>query len=285
MPGRALLMVGLFVGVTTLPMVAAAADAETCIDRMLREMGWVDDGSAELGVIDPLTPGAEAAPSSNDLHACVGKIQPGAQMTIGCTMNFIFRDQVARLYFGTAGHCFDGNGVGRTAGIVNVGNNVGTVVYDGHRNPGDVPDFALLRVDPAFYADIDPTMCHWGGPAGLNTFPSFGQTTHIYGFGLVYGQAAVTRARVGDVMGATSSEVTYLGFAQPGDSGAPVVTGDGKAAGIHVRSSLSIPGVIRIDPSPKYMTRVDAAIAGAEAATGLDLTLVDGNEPFNLLGY
>lgn len=270
---------------------AVAAVATSCFERMLREMGWDDAGLARDGALDSAASVTDPVPPADlpllgpaeDNHPCNTKIQPGARLTLGCTMNFIFRDQTGQLYFGTAGHCIDDNGVGATVSVANVGA-VGTVVYDGHLDPGDVPDFMLVRISPAYYSSVDPTMCHWGGPADVNANPVFGETTHIYGFGTIYGLSSVTRPRAGVVYSSNAAETIYIGFAQQGDSGAPLMTGDGNAFGVHVRSSLFVPGVIRIDPSPKYATKVSYAMAQAENALGIDLELVPGNLPFSLSG-
>lgn len=284
MQARAVGLGALLLGVALLPFGAAAAEMLGCEEKMAAEMGWLDtpEGQAVDPVssllevpMDPFAPG-------NDLHPCTGKIQPGAQMTSGCTMNFIFRDSTGALYLGTAGHCT--SGVGATIGIMGVGSNVAVVVFDGY--PGNI-DFALARIYPQYYGSVDPTMCHWGGPSGVETSPGMGDTTHIYGFGTIYGGSPVTRPRTGYVLSASQNEITYIGMAQPGDSGSPIVSGDGgKGLAVHVRSSLSSPvGGFRIDPSQKYATRVDRSIVLAEGATGLDLNLVNGLTGFNLLGY
>jgi len=278
MRSRAVGLALLVAGLALVPFGAAVGQGLECEERMLAELGWLDAPQGQA--YDPLPALPLPFGPTEDTHACTGHIQPGAQMTSGCTMNFIFRDQLARLYLGTAGHCT--SGVGDTIGVAGVGEDVATVVFDG--NPGAI-DFTLARIDPVFYNKVDPTMCHWGGPSGVNTSPTQGQTTHLYGFGSIYGLSAATRPRVGLVQGANPNEVTYLGMAQPGDSGSPIVSGDGgKALGIHVRSSLSAAG-LRVDPSQKYATRVDRAMLLAEQGTGLDLTLVNGLEGFNPLGY
>lgn len=266
MRARAVGLALLLGGLGLLPF--GAAGGPSCEDRMLAELGWLD--APAVGVALDL--GAE------DTHACSGQIQPGARMTNGCTMNFIFRDAQARLYVGTAGHCM--GGLGDTLGAAGVGGEVATVVFDGF--PGPI-DFALARIDPGFYDDVDPTMCHWGGPSSVDADPTTGQTTHLYGWGSFYNLAGVTRARAGVLQGESVSEVTYLGFAQPGDSGSPIVGGDGQALGVHVRSSLGV-SEVRLDPSTKFATRIDRALAEAEAATGLDLELVPGLAPFSFLG-
>lgn len=240
---------------------------------MVAEMGW-----------QGVSFGMEPSPSP-DLHPCTGSIQPGALMVGGCTMNFIFRDPAGALYFGTAGHC--AGGIGHELGVVGVDGQVAVVVYDGCAlGPGNCTlDFALARIFPAFHDRVNPTVCHWGGPMDVNVAPRTGQTTHMYGQGSIYGLTSGTRARMGVLIGASVIEVTYLGFAQAGDSGSPVLSGDGRALGVHVRSSVFIPIVgVRVDPTLKYATRIDAAMAAAEAATGLDLSLVAGTAPFNLLG-
>jgi trypsin len=279
---RAFGLVALFIGLTILPLAAGEPDPN-CAARMMREMGW---DIADLPSSDALSVGG----GGNDTHLCTGKIQPGSLMSGGgCTMNFIFRDQLARYYFGTAAHCT--SGVGATYGVSGVGNNIATVVYDGGPT-GNNPDFALLRVDPAFYSFIDPTLCHWGGPTGVNTVLANGETTFIYGYGTLYSTTSATRARGPGIVNDEAYpgmsifnpaiEQAYNGQAQAGDSGAPIVTGDGKAAGIHVRSYLTV--VFRVDPVGKVMTRVDAAMAAASVATGLQLQLVDGTLPFSLTG-
>lgn len=281
MRARAACLSFLGLGVALLPLAAPAADGgASCWEVMLREVGW-----DQLEVEDPLTPGAGLAPlaSANDLHPCEGRIQPGARMTNGCTMNFVFRDSLGRLYFGTAGHCTEG--VGQRLGIAGVGGSVATVVFDICTSESCPLDFSLARIDPAFYGFVDPTLCHWGGPQGVNTRPALGQTTYIYGWGNIYGSTELTRPRPGVVRSSTTIEVTYIGFAQPGDSGSPIVTGDGNAMGVHVRSTLSLLQGLRIDPSQKIATRVDAAMLVAERVTGLDLELVRGLQPFSLLGY
>lgn len=273
MRSRALGLAALVAGFATLPLGGAAAELAGlagCEERMAAEVGWLDGGEAA------------ALPASPDTHPCVGRIQPGAQLTNLCTMNFIFRDPAGGLYLGTAGHCV---ALGEEVGVVGVGWPVATVVYDGCPSPQACPvDFALARIDPARHADVDPTLCHWGGPQGVNASPSRGQTTHLYGFGSLYRASPALQPRAGVVVSASAGEFTYVGQAQPGDSGAPIATGDGKAAGVHVRSSLSVGDGLRVDPALKYATRIDAALLRAEQATGLDLELVPGLAPFRPLG-
>ncbi|HEV8361101.1 MAG TPA: hypothetical protein VGR28_11675 [Candidatus Thermoplasmatota archaeon] len=206
----------------------------------------------------------------------VGTIQPGARLTNGCTMNFIVRDAQGRLYFGTAGHCGD---VGETLGVVDVGDAVATVVYDRYWDGG--MDFALARIDESFRGAVDPTLLHWGGPVGLAAGdPELFEVTFHYGWGNVYNVSETTRARVGVVLGWDDAEFSYLGFAQPGDSGAPILDQDGRALGLHVRSSLGVElpevGDLRVDPSYKFAVRLDAALAQAEAATHLQFAVVPG---------
>jgi hypothetical protein len=261
-------------------VVAGVGATESCVDKMVRDMSW--DVGPDGNVVPPADQALDALPAvqppgGNDTHPCNTRIQPGATMGF-CTMNFIFRNpNTGELYFGSAGHCLS---VGQVVNIQNVGA-AGVTVFSTN---GAAPDFSLVRVYPSMYGFVDATMCHWGGPNGVNNDPQLGQTTHIYGYGNIYGASSITRPRPGVVATASPQEITYIGFAQPGDSGSPVETGDGKAAGVHVRSSLSL-GSLRVDPSPKYMTRVDAGMAQASATLGIPLELVTSNVPFNLLGY
>lgn len=243
------------------PLPCAHAQAGSATDAAL---AW-----DELG-FDPFGEGAM------DLHACALKIRPGAAMSspAGCTMNWIVRDAAGQLYIGSAGHCAD---VGRRVSLSGLGQ-IGTVAYNGF-SAGI--DFLLVRIDESKYPLVDPTLCHWGGPSAVGVAP-VGEHLLVYGFGTIYGTVSATRGRMGVAMGNSVDTLTYLGTMQPGDSGAPVMTADGLAVGIHVRSSLTAV-VVRVDPAPKYATRLDAGLAHAESVLGTDLELVPSTTPVDLL--
>lgn len=211
---------------------------------------------------------------------CERAIHPGAALTDGCTMNFIFRDGGGARYLGLAGHCEAGQGAtGARVGLLGVGE-VATVVWDGGDGEPGTVDFALARIDADRLGLVDPTVHFWGGPEGLNGAPAAGQTAHTTGWGDVWALTPATRSRVGVVAAVDAGTLTYIGLAQPGDSGAPLLTGDGRAAGFHVASGLGAGGTHL--EGPKLAVRLDAALAAARAATGLGLELVPGERPFAL---
>ena len=152
----------------------------------------------------------------------------------GCTANFIFTDG-ASYYVGTAGHC--SNSVGETVTMqvdTTTLADVGTVVKRTNHPPGDgIPgdDFSLIRLDPAVVAKwgVDPAIPVVGGPQGV--YSGCGpETVRHYGHG--YGVAVAQGKPEGGV--ATNwfeNSYGWTGFGAPGDSGSPVVTTDGKAAG------------------------------------------------------
>lgn len=261
--------------VAAAPFLAVAEPAPTArLDAMAEPS--CDPRPSSFDVLEDGLPALEGSP---DTHLCYGKIRPGARMTepAGCTFNWIVRDAEGVTYIGSAGHC---TGVGSRVATEGVGE-FGTVVYNGFSRG---VDFLLARVDDAKLSRVDPTLCHWAGPSAMAA-PDLGDELLVYGFGTGYGTLAATRARTGVAYVKSQEEFSYIGTMQPGDSGAPVMTAEGEAAGIHVRSSLSVPAVgLRVDPSIKYATRLDFALADASATLGKTLTLVTSGAEVNLLG-
>lgn len=148
-------------------------------------------------------------------------IQPGAIIftdTGQCTMNFMYRDGAARLYASTAGHCVGEIG-GRSSD--ENGDGFGTTVFqvDGTH------DFALIRIDPARYADVSPQMRIWGGPTGFTTsdMTMVGDVVLQHGYGIGYGSNDVTRPRRGALEWDTYFGFGFAGLASFGDSGGPAL--------------------------------------------------------------
>jgi hypothetical protein len=172
--------------------------------------------------------------------ACPGYQSPGVAAAgcivapYGCTANFIFTDGTSQ-YIGTAGHC--SNSVGETVTMqvdTTTIADVGTVVKRTNHPAGDgIPgdDFTLVRIDPAVAAawGVDPAIPVVGGPNGV--YSECGpETVRHYGHG--YGVAVAQGKPEGGL--ATSwfeNSYGWTGVGAPGDSGSPVVTTDGSAAG------------------------------------------------------
>ncbi len=142
------------------------------------------------------------AASQNWAPAATATIHPGTQMfTAGaqCTANFVFTDGT-NTYVGYAAHCAGTGGStdtnGCTTGSLPLGTPVtfnsganlasegtqvgtGTLAYSSWlamQNAGETDantcaynDLALVKVDPQYVSDINPSVPFWGGPTKLAT--------------------------------------------------------------------------------------------------------------------
>ena len=152
----------------------------------------------------------------------------------GCTANFIFTDG-ASFYVGTAGHCSNSVGESVTMQVdTTTIADVGTVTKRTPHPAGDgIPgsDFTLIRIDPAVQArwGLNPAIPVVGGPNGV--YSGCGpETVRHYGHGYV---AAVAQGKPSAGLATNWFDNAYgwTGFGLPGDSGSPVVTTSGQAAG------------------------------------------------------
>ena len=179
---------------------------------------------------------------------CPGYQSPGVAAAgcivapAGCTANFVFTDGTSR-YIGTARHCVDSIGqevtmqVDTTTLAV-----VGTVSHmtSGEGEPGN--DWALVRIDPAVAAKwgVDPAVPVVGGPNGIFTGCDV-QAVKYYGHG--YGVlVAQGKPEFGIATNWYDDGYGWTGFGAPGDSGSPVLTADGRAAGNFTHLIVDIGG-------------------------------------------
>ncbi|MDP8960263.1 MAG: S1 family peptidase [Actinomycetota bacterium] len=217
------------------------------------------------------------------LQSCPG-VRPGGIVTSDdglCTYNFVFTDGVHR-YIGTAGHCIlEGPQIsagslppvertwtpaaGPVARDVD-GNRVGVFVY-GIRS--DAHDFALIRLD--HNVPVNPAMCHFGGPTGINNdLVSETVTLHYYGNGQGVSALAPGRSALALDM-SDPNQVPAYGLAVPGDSGAGVISEDGRAVG---NISSDVVGLSTIFEGILHIPRITPQIEAAERALGVNLELV-----------
>jgi hypothetical protein len=284
-------LVAVLLVLVALPALAAPDCADVRDPALLPAPGAVLAAAAQHGfALQPAPPSADLVPSLPvDLHACTGMIRPGAPLIINgaflCTANWVFTDEQGARYIGTAGHCIPDLSWDRIA-VEGVSDDIGDPAFTtGDAGVGN--DFALIRIDPALYAKVDPTMCRWGGPASLgtpaNTLPADGVLQ--YGWGFVYGETAATRPRVGSV-NPTSWEdhdlLLELNVAG-GDSGSGVETRDGKAIGI-VTHTFEVPGTVPVGVGLTYATRLDHALELADQGTGHTFALKTSVHGTDLLG-
>ena len=206
--------------------------------------------------------------------AATATIKPGVQTITGggqCTSSFVFYDSSNNIYLGQSAHCASTSGAtvtnGCIAGSLPLNTNVtvrgaskpGKLVYSSWltmQSPSTTPaptstecaynDFALVKLDPADYNKVNPSIPFWGGPVGINTT---GQNSlrdvHSYGnSGLRLGIAALSPKQ-----GVTSTftngthwniRVYTASPGIPGDSGSAFLDEQGRAFGS--LSTLSVDG-------------------------------------------
>lgn len=136
-------------------------------------------------------------------------------------------------------------------------------------------DFALIRLDSGL--DYSPAMCHFGGPTGMNfDVTSDPETVRYYGNGVGWGSSIPARTGIAERGFYDSTFFYATGLGNFGDSGAPVVDGDGRAVGV-------ITGLGPVDDvgGPEdvgevAVFRIAHQVAFAEKHLRIDLTIERG---------
>ena len=243
------------------------------------------------------TAGAPAA-----LAAAGGPIHPGVQtFTAGaqCTANFIFKD-ASSTYVGQAAHCSGTGAATETNGCdsaslpigtpvtVTGASQPGTLVYNswlamqaaGESDPNTCAfnDFALVKLDPADVAKVDPTVPGFGGPVGLGGAAVGGSVFSYGNSSLRQGipQLSPKQGVVVEVAGGGWSRTVYtVTPGIPGDSGSGFMNGSGQAIGVlSTLAVLPLPLSNGVGDLSKEL-----AYARSHGVAGLDL--VNGLKPFS----
>lgn len=244
-------------------------------------------------------------------------IHPGVQMyTEGaqCTANFVYTDDAGTTYVGYAAHCA---GLGEatdtdgcTSASLPLGTKVdfveggsllaegtrvggGTLVYSSwltmQRN-GETDadacaynDLALVEVDAADAAKVNPSIPFWGGPVGINTTgTAAGDTVHSFGNSSLRGGIEVLSPKQGTSLGTDPSGWTHPVYTVtpgvPGDSGSAFLDADGNALG--TLSTLALAPLA----GSNGVGDLAHELSYAQAHSGIaGLRLVPGTEPFSPL--
>ncbi len=208
--------------------------------------------------------GSYAPASTATVHPGVQTFTEGAQ----CTANFVFTDGT-NTYIGQAAHC-SGTGSstdtnGCTSGSLPLGTKVtilgasepGTLVYNSwltmqavHETDPDAcayNDLALVQLDPADVASVNPSIPHWGGPVGLNTTGTTNlDQVYSYGNSTLRGGVTLLSPKVGVSTGTEGNGWTHVVDTVtpgvPGDSGSAFLDKDGKALGDLSTLGVGVPG-------------------------------------------
>jgi hypothetical protein len=234
----------------------------------------------------------------------VATIHPGVMTVtpIGqCTANFVYF-QGGEVYIGQAAHCA-GTGTpdqtnGCSTGSLPLGTPVqiqgatkpGTLVYSSwlamraahETDPATCAfnDFALVRIDPADVARVNPSVPFWGGPTGISrTGTKAMQPVYSFGNSSLRQGITLLQPKLGLSFGDDWGGWTHLAYQLlpgiPGDSGSPLLDVHGRAVGI-----LS---TIDILPSPGGNSFADAELTLLYARShGFpQLLLATGTTKFN----
>jgi hypothetical protein len=238
-----------------------------------------------------------APASSATVHPGVQTFTDGGQ----CTANFVFYDSSNTEYIGQAAHCSGTGGNtatdGCTSGSLPNGTPVevtgaskpGTMVYNswltmqqlGESNPDTCAynDIALVKLDPADYGKVNPSVPTWGGPTGAGPAAE-GDNVYSYGNSELRGGVSTLSPKQGKVIGVNGNGWSYDVYTAtpgiPGDSGSAFLNSTGQALGV-----LS---TVQIAPlaGSNGVGDVGRELAYAQAHSGIaGLTLANGTEPFN----
>jgi hypothetical protein len=248
--------------------------------------------------------GAASAPAAPAwAPAATATIHPGVQVfTDGaqCTANFVFAD-ATDVYLGQAAHC-SGTGAatdtnGCTAQSLPLGTPVditgadhpGTLVYNswltmqslGETDPDTCAfnDLALVRIDPADVAKVNPSIPFWGGPTGVDADGTVaGDTVLSYGNSELRGGIAALSPKEGASLGDDGNGWSHTVYTAtpgiPGDSGSAFLDRGGQALGVLSTVALApLAGSNGVGDLGRELTYLGAH-------SSLAATLQNGTEPF-----
>jgi hypothetical protein len=284
--------------------------------QVTRTRAWTSLAASAVVAAGTVT--ATAAPGSAATAwapADTATIHPGVQMyTEGaqCTANFVYTDGAGNVYVGYAAHCAgtgeatDTNGCDAGSlplgtkvefveggSLVSAGETVGTgtLAYSSwlamqdagttDENACAYNDLALVKVDPAFVADVNPSVPFWGGPAGIDSDgTAAGETVYSYGNSSLRGGVEELSPKQGTSLGTEgdgwSHPVYTVSPGVPGDSGSAFLDAEGKALG--TLSTLAIAPLA----GSNGVGDLSHELAFAQSTSGIaGLELAAGTEPFS----
>jgi len=247
--------------------------------------------------------GASSASAQTWAPADAATVHPGVMTyTDGaqCTANFVYTDAAGAVYIGQAAHCSGTGGQtdtdGCSTGSLPVGTPVevtgaskpGTLVYNSWlamQAAGETDadtcaynDIGLIKLDPADYGKVNPSVPTLGGPTALGDTTAPGDTVYTYGNSSLRQGVTLLSPKLGKSLGASGGGWTHLVYTVspgiPGDSGSGFMDATGRAFG--VLSTLQIApvagsnGVSDLAKMLEYM----------RSHGGPNVTLANGTEAF-----
>jgi hypothetical protein len=248
--------------------------------------------------IAPSAASAWAPASSATIHPGVQVFTEGAQ----CTSNFVFQD-ASNVYLGQAAHCSGTGGNtetnGCTSGSLPIGTPVdvtgashpGTLVYNSWltmQGKGEADDetcafndLALIKLDPADVANVNPSVPSLGGPTGVGAWGAAGSKVYTYGNSELRGGVTALSPKQGIVVDSSAAGWSHDVYTAtpgiPGDSGSGFMNATGGAIG--VLSTVQIAPLAGSNGVGNLGMEIDYMHANASGFSGVNL--VPGTEPFN----
>jgi hypothetical protein len=243
----------------------------------------------------PSAASAWAPASSAAIHPGVMTFTDGAQ----CTSNFVYTDASAT-YIGQAAHCSSTSGSTETNGCLAGSLPEGTTVdVDGASRPGIMVynswirmqalgetdsetcaynDLALIKLDPADVANVNPSVPGWGGPVGVASLGAAGSNAYTYGNSSLRGGVTTLSPKSGKVVqrspGGWSTTVYTATPGIPGDSGSAFLNASGAAAGVLSTVAVApLPGSNGVGDLPREL-------AWMRNHGGPQASVVNGTQPF-----
>jgi hypothetical protein len=259
--------------------------------------------TAAVPLVAAQAPPAAAAPTW--APAATAAIHPGVQtVTAGgqCTANFVFYDASNTVYIGQAAHCSGTGGATETNGCdsgslpigtpVQVGgaSQPGTMVYNswlamqaaGETDPDTCAfnDLALVRLNPADFGKVNPSIPFWGGPSGIDTNgTAAGENVYSYGNSSLRGGVTQLSPKQGVSLGDDGNGWSHNVYTAtpgiPGDSGSAFLNSAGAALG--VLSTVQIAPVA----GSNGVGDVSREINYMSSHSSLGVQLANGTQPFN----
>jgi hypothetical protein len=240
--------------------------------------------------------------------AATAPIHPGVQVfTAGaqCTSNFVFQD-ASNVYLGQAAHCSGTGGNTETNGCdsgslptgtpvdVTGASHPGTLVYNSWltmQSKGETDantcaynDLALIKLDPADVANVNPSVPALGGPTGVGAWGGTGSKVYTYGNSELRGGVTALSPKQGIVVqeqgGGWSHDVYTASPGIPGDSGSGFMNATGGAIG--VLSTVQIAPLAASNGVGTLANEIAYMQANASGFSGVNL--VPGTQPFNPAG-
>jgi hypothetical protein len=252
---------------------------------------------AASAAVVPLAAGSASAVGTGAVHPGVMTYTAGAQ----CTANFIFSDGGAT-YIGQAAHCSGTGASTETDGCsaqslplgtpVEVGgaSKPGVLAYNswltmqanGESDPNACAynDIALVKLDPADAANVDPSVPFWGGPVGVApSTPAPGSSVYSYGNSSLRAGLSPLSPKQGAVLqnpGEGWSHALYTATPGiPGDSGSAFLDSNGQALG--VLSTLALAPL----PASNNVSDLGKMLSYMHSHGGPNAAPVNGDAPFS----